>query len=159
MASTAQAEDRENRLTVKEIKVTKSLAIVVFAFVLCWIPFWIIVIIERFASDATVPRNVQLLCPFLNFFSSTINPFIYAGMNPFFRAEFRRLLLCKVKSSQACTEFRGSKDVELKQISAGSAQGVEDQEEEGGTFISTVGMGGQRQNEQKKTCNQQLPKV
>ena len=40
MASTAHAEGRENRLTVKEIKLTKSLAIVVFAFALCWIPLW-----------------------------------------------------------------------------------------------------------------------
>nr|XP_058950483.1 octopamine receptor beta-1R-like [Pocillopora verrucosa] len=77
MASTAHAEGRENRLTVKEIKPTKSLAIVVFAFALCWIPFWIIVMIQRFASDV-VPRNIQLLCPFLMFFSSTINPFIPA---------------------------------------------------------------------------------
>ena len=129
MASTAHAEGRENRLTVKEIKLTKSLAIVVFAFALCWIPLWIIVMIQRFASDVVVPRNIQLLCPFLMFFSSTINPFIYAGMNPSFRAEFRRILLCKVKSSQVCKEFRCPKDVELKKISAGSARSVENQEE------------------------------
>ena len=65
MASTTQTVGKERRLTVKEIKVTKSLAIVVFAFVLCWIPFWIIVVIQHFASDAIVPRNVQLLGPFL----------------------------------------------------------------------------------------------
>ena len=127
MASTAQAEGNENRLTVKEIKITKSLAIVMFTFVLCWVPFWIIVVIERFI--AVVPRNIQLLCPFLMAFSSTINPFIYAGMNPSFRAEFRRILLCKVKSSQVCKEFRCPKDVELKKISAGSACSVENQEE------------------------------
>ena len=127
MASTAQAEGNENRLTVKEIKITKSLAIVMFTFVLCWVPFWIIVVIERFI--AVVPRNIQLLCPFLMAFSSTINPFIYAGMNPSFRAEFRRILLCKVKSSQVCKEFRCPKDVELKKISAGSARSVENQEE------------------------------
>ena len=96
MASTAHAEGRENRLTVKEIKLTKSLAIVVFAFALCWIPFWIIVMIQRFASDV-VPRNIQLLCPFLMFFSSTINPFIYAGMNPSFRAEEQKAVGCYVE--------------------------------------------------------------
>ena len=138
MASTAQAEDRENRLTVKEIKVTKSLAIVVFAFALCWIPFWIIVVIQRFASDVVVPRNIQLLCPFLMFFSSTINPFIYAGMNPSFRAEFRRILLCKVKSLQVCKELRGSEDLDLKKISAGSDRGVGHQEEEGCTTVTNV---------------------
>ena len=135
MASTAHAEGRENRLTVKEIKLTKSLAIVVFAFALCWIPLWIIVMIQRFASDVVVPRNIQLLCPFLTFFSSTINPFIYAGMNPSFRAEFRRIFLCKAKSSQFCEELRRPKDVELKKILARSARGTENQEEEGSTLV------------------------
>ena len=135
MASTAHAEGRENRLTVKEIKLTKSLAIVVFAFLLCWIPFWIIVMIKRFASDVVVPRNIQLLCTFLTLFSSTMNPFIYAGMNPSFRAEFRRILLCKVKSSQLCEEPCCPKEVELKKILARSARGTENQEEKGSTLV------------------------
>ena len=69
------------------------------------------------------------------FFSSTINPFIYAGMNPSFRAEFRRILLCKAKSSQVCEELRRPKDVELKKILARSARGTENQEEEGSTLV------------------------
>ena len=45
MASTAQAEDKENRL---KVKITNSLAIIAFSFALCWIPFWVIVVIQRF---------------------------------------------------------------------------------------------------------------
>ena len=120
MASTAHAEGRENRLTVKEIKLTKSLATVVFAFALCWIPFWIIVMIQRFASDV-VPSNIQLLCPFLMFFSSTINPFISA---PSF-VEF-----CSTKQSH----HNFVMCVELKKILARSARGTENQEEEGSTL-------------------------
>ena len=85
----------ECRISVREIHITKSLAIIVLAFALCWIPFWVVAMMQRFAPHTVVPRNVQLLCPFLLFFSSTINPFIYAGMNPSFRAEFRAILLCK----------------------------------------------------------------
>ena len=85
----------ECRISAREIHITKSLAIIVLAFALCWIPFWVVAMMQRFAPDTVVPRNVQLLCPFLLFFSSTINPFIYAGMNPSFRAEFRAILLCK----------------------------------------------------------------
>lgn len=98
MASTSQTEDQNSRITAREINITKSLAIVVLAFGLCWIPFWIIAVMQRFTSDAVVPRNVQLLCTFLLFFSSTINPFIYAGMNPSFKAEFRETLSCKTRS-------------------------------------------------------------
>ena len=42
-----------------------------------------------------MPRNVQLLCTFSLNISNAVNPFIYAGMNPVFRREFRRLLVCR----------------------------------------------------------------
>ena len=41
-----------------------------------------------------MPRNVQLLCTFFVNISNAINPFIYAGMNPVFRTESRKLLGC-----------------------------------------------------------------
>ena len=93
--NTNLAIKEECRISVREIHISKSLAIIVLAFALCWIPFWVVAMMQRFAPDTVVPRNVQLLCPFLLFFSSTINPFIYAGMNPSFRAEFRAILLCR----------------------------------------------------------------
>ena len=93
--NTNLAIKEECRISVREIHISKSLAIIVLAFALCWIPFWVVAMMQRFAPDTVVPRNVQLLCPFLLFFSSTINPFIYAGMNPSFRAEFRAILLFK----------------------------------------------------------------
>ena len=42
-----------------------------------------------------MPRNVELLCMFFLYFSNTINPFIYAGMNPLFKREFRKMLCCE----------------------------------------------------------------
>ncbi|XP_068762535.1 melatonin receptor type 1C-like [Montipora capricornis] len=78
-----------------EINISKSLFAVVFAFMVCWVPFWIIVILRRFFLEEKIPRNVELLCMFLLYFSNTINPFVYAGMNSAFRREFRKLLLCK----------------------------------------------------------------
>ena len=96
MASTVQNAEHEGTISVREIKITKSLAVVLLAFGLCWIPFWVIAVMQRFTSSV-VPRNVQLSCTFLLFFSSTINPFIYAGTNEAFRAEFYRVLSCKKK--------------------------------------------------------------
>ena len=93
MLSTMQRAGQEGHISLREIKITKSLAVIVLAFGMCWIPFWIIAVIQRFTSSA-VPRNIQLVCTFLLFFSSTINPFIYAGTNEAFRAEFRRVLQC-----------------------------------------------------------------
>ncbi|XP_022801107.1 octopamine receptor 1-like [Stylophora pistillata] len=81
-------------ITNHEIKISKSLFAVVFAFMICWVPFWIIVILRRFRLVAVMPRNVELFCMFLFYLSNAINPFIYAGMNPVFRREFRKILLC-----------------------------------------------------------------
>ena len=44
-----------------------------------------------------MPRNVELLCMIFLYLSNTINPFIYAGMNPAFKSEIRKILFCKRK--------------------------------------------------------------
>ena len=92
---TIQRSERNERLTAREIKLSKSLFAVVFAFMICWIPFWLIVVLRRFRLIASMPRNVELLCMFFLYFSNTINPFIYAGMNPLFKREFRKMLCCE----------------------------------------------------------------
>ena len=83
-------------VTTKEIRLSKSLFVVVFAFMLCWLPAWVItILLTRLLFGNKMPRNVQLLCTFSLNISNAVNPFIYAGMNPVFRREFRRLLVCR----------------------------------------------------------------
>ena len=94
-SATIQRRDRNVGISAHEIKLSKSLFAVVFAFMVCWIPFWVIVVLRRFRLVATMPRSVSLLCMFLLYFSNTINPFIYAGMNPVFKREFRKILFCE----------------------------------------------------------------
>lgn len=94
-------------VTTHEIRISRSLFVVVFAFMLCWIPVWLITILTRLSIVDTMPRNIQLLCTFFLNLSNTVNPFIYAGMNPLFRREFRRILYCRPKEPdirQASTE-------------------------------------------------------
>ncbi len=92
---TIQRRNRSSSISAHEIKVSKSLFAVVFAFMICWIPFWVIVILRRFRIVSKMPRNIELLCMFLLYFSNTINPFIYAGMNHLFKREFRKILFCE----------------------------------------------------------------
>ena len=87
-----QRQDGDTTVSRHEIRLGRSLFAVVFAFMVCWIPSWVITILTRFNIVGTMPRNVELLCAFLVSLSNTINPFIYAGMNPMFRREFRRIL-------------------------------------------------------------------
>ena len=90
-----RSESRKTGISSHEIKLSKSLFAVVFAFMICWIPFWIIVVLRRFRLVVNMPRNVELFCMFLLYFSNALNPVIYAGMNPAFRREFRKILFCK----------------------------------------------------------------
>ena len=92
LAMTHQSQRRDAHFSAHEIRISKSLFVVVFAFMLCWVPAWLITILARFVGK--VPRNIQLLCAFLVNLSNAINPFIYAGMNPLFRLEFTRILHC-----------------------------------------------------------------
>ena len=82
-------------LSSHEIRISRSLFVVVFAFMLCWLPLWVITVLTRLRVVANMPRNAQLLCTFCLSFSNAINPLIYAGMNPLFRKEFRKILRCE----------------------------------------------------------------
>ncbi|CAH3179262.1 unnamed protein product [Porites lobata] len=99
-----------------EIKISKSLFAVVFAFMICWIPFWIIVVLRRFKLVATMPRSVELFCMFLLYLSNTINPFIYAGMNPVFKREFRNLLCCGRNRREFAISFSSRKEMSTDEV-------------------------------------------
>ena len=87
MSSTIHRGATGSSITAQELKLSKSLFVVVFAFMICWIPLWVIVVLRRFHVVDRMPRNIELLCNVFIYLSNTINPFIYAGMNRTFRLE------------------------------------------------------------------------
>ena len=95
MSSTIHSGATGSSITVQELKLTKSLFVVVFAFMICWIPFWVIVVVRHLHVVEKLPRNIELLACFFIYLSNTINPFIYAGMNRTFRSEFRKMFCCE----------------------------------------------------------------
>ena len=102
-SSTLERRRKNKHHTSHEINLSKSLFAVVFAFMVCWIPFWNIVILWRFHLVPGMPRNIPLLCRFLLYFSNAINPFIYAGMNPAFKRVFHQILCCNRKRKLTLT--------------------------------------------------------
>lgn len=78
-----------------EQKASKVLGLVFFTFVLCWAPFFILNILFAACPDCKVPNHVVVVCLWLGYVSSTINPIIYTIFNRTFRAAFIRLLLCR----------------------------------------------------------------
>ena len=95
IAHVHQTHPPTTRISSREIRINKSLFIIIFAFVLCFTPLWTISILTRLRIVEKVPRNLELLCSFCLALSNTVHPFIYAGVNPMFKREFQRILRCK----------------------------------------------------------------
>lgn len=79
------------RLTIQEIKISRSLFFIIAVFVVCWLPTWAIALLKRLQPALTLHRSVQLIPVYLPFLSSAINPFVYAGNDPTFKSEFKKL--------------------------------------------------------------------
>lgn len=73
----------------------RMLGLIIGAFVLCWLPFFLLATAVPFCSDAcSVPAAVASVCLWLGYSNSLLNPVIYAIWDRNFRRCFRRLASC-----------------------------------------------------------------
>uniref|UniRef100_A0A0A9WDL6 5-hydroxytryptamine receptor n=3 Tax=Lygus hesperus TaxID=30085 RepID=A0A0A9WDL6_LYGHE len=82
----------------RERKAAKTLAIITGAFVICWLPFFIMAILLPVCNMYQVCVLNEYLFAFflwLGYFNSTLNPIIYTIFSPEFRHAFKRLLFGK----------------------------------------------------------------
>ena len=79
-------------VSVQEINLSKVLFVLVFAFALCWLPTFAVILIIRLVLKKA-PHALAVVTPFLFQVSSAVNPFIYGALSPPFQREFRRLLM------------------------------------------------------------------
>ena len=78
----------------REIKATKTLAIVMGAFIVCWTPFFVMNILVPFIRFY-VPPMATLAIKLLHYGNSALNPVIYSSSNRDFRHKILRVLPCK----------------------------------------------------------------
>ncbi|XP_041815268.1 trace amine-associated receptor 1-like [Chelmon rostratus] len=78
-----------------ERKATKTLAIVLGVFILCWTPFFLCITFVPFSSNS-VPVAVIESLNWLTLSNSMLNPFIYAFFYSWFRSAFRMIISGKV---------------------------------------------------------------
>ena len=82
-----------------ERKATKTLGVIMGAFTVCWLPFFIIALVKPFCYDqeSCIPQWLNSLFLWLGYANSLLNPVIYARFNRDFRTPFKHILQCHIR--------------------------------------------------------------
>uniref|UniRef100_A0A3Q0KMA7 G-protein coupled receptor,putative n=1 Tax=Schistosoma mansoni TaxID=6183 RepID=A0A3Q0KMA7_SCHMA len=76
-----------------ENKAARTLGIVMSAFLLCWLPFFLWYTISNLCSYCTYPNELKELLYWIGYFNSSINPIIYTFYNRTFRQAFIKIII------------------------------------------------------------------
>ncbi|XP_070541562.1 5-hydroxytryptamine receptor 1F-like [Ptychodera flava] len=99
-----------NRISVSgERKAAKTLGVIMGAFILCWLPFFIVALLRPFCK-CTISQVLNGCLLWLGYVNSLLNPIIYAMLNRDFRKPFQYLLTCRWKD---LTKVSRNKSVKL----------------------------------------------
>ncbi|KAK9501284.1 hypothetical protein O3M35_012025 [Rhynocoris fuscipes] len=90
---------KESMEAKRERKAAKTLAIITGAFVVCWLPFFIMALLMPLCQSCYINDYLASLFLWLGYFNSTLNPVIYTIFSPEFRQAFKRIL-CGVSHSR-----------------------------------------------------------
>ena len=96
----SQSVSRQQRSQVKQgnsnfekrRKSVRLLATYVVVFLICWIPFNVMILIDTLCSKCSVSVNVYVACVYILDINSLLNPIIYTIRNPSFRQDVRALI-------------------------------------------------------------------
>ncbi|KAM4582411.1 histamine H1 receptor [Fundulus diaphanus] len=87
-----QSRNRIQSLRIhKEHKAAKQLGFIIAAFLLCWIPYFIVFMVMAFCPGC-VHHDLHMFTIWLGYINSTLNPFIYPLCNGNFKRVFKNIL-------------------------------------------------------------------
>ncbi|XP_078352324.1 melatonin receptor type 1B-B-like [Oculina patagonica] len=93
-----------NTVNVEEIKIARTLFVIVVFFNLCWTPVLLIDIVDTIRGTWMFPREAYMAWSFLATLNSALNPVIYGILNKNFQKEYLKVLRCGNCRSQTTVE-------------------------------------------------------
>ena len=96
-------------VNVEEVKVARTLFVIVVFFTLCWAPIVVIDLEDVIRGSWTFPREAYIAYSVLATLSTALNPLIYGVLNRNFRREYLKLLRCRYcrRSTSCCSTIGG----------------------------------------------------
>ncbi|KAL7846344.1 hypothetical protein SRHO_G00213240 [Serrasalmus rhombeus] len=94
--------------TAREHKATVTLAAVLGAFIICWLPFFIYFICMGLRREMDPPHLTHSVVLWLGYFNSALNPILYPALNRDFRQAYGQLLRCSTAQKWTPTPIRAS---------------------------------------------------
>ncbi|KFZ49185.1 D(3) dopamine receptor [Antrostomus carolinensis] len=94
ISSLKLAHQQPRLIQLRERKATQMLAIVLGAFIVCWLPFFLIHILNAHCLSCHVPPGLYSASTWLGYMNSALNPIIYTTFNTDFRKAFLKILCC-----------------------------------------------------------------
>ncbi|NXU13475.1 DRD3 protein, partial [Pardalotus punctatus] len=94
VSSLKLAQQQPRLIQLRERKATQMLAIVLGAFIVCWLPFFLIHILNAHCPSCHVPPGLYSASTWLGYVNSALNPIIYTTFNTDFRKAFLKMLCC-----------------------------------------------------------------
>uniref|UniRef100_A0A1A7XEC5 5-hydroxytryptamine receptor 1D n=1 Tax=Iconisemion striatum TaxID=60296 RepID=A0A1A7XEC5_9TELE len=87
--------ERKRLCAARERKATKTLGIILGAFIVCWLPFFVCTLVTAICKTCWFSDVLFDLFTWLGYLNSLINPVIYTAFNDDFKQAFQKLVKCR----------------------------------------------------------------